>query len=41
VNLRFSSQIHCSVLAEDAIKGCHRNWKNKKGIAVPVAKRPA
>src|SRR5207245_9519607 len=32
-------KIHCSVLAEDAIKAAIGNWKNKKGIAVPVAEK--
>jgi len=27
------------VLAEDAIKAAIGNWKNKKGIAVPVAEK--
>jgi nitrogen fixation NifU-like protein len=29
-------KIHCSVLAEDAIKAAIADWKKKKGIATPV-----
>ena len=29
-------KIHCSVLAEDAIKAAIADWKKKKGLAVPV-----
>ncbi len=29
-------KIHCSVLAEDAIKAAIADWKKKKGIAVPA-----
>ena len=32
-------KIHCSVLAEDAIKAAIGNWKNKHGIAVPVSEK--
>jgi nitrogen fixation protein NifU and related proteins len=32
-------KIHCSVLAEDAIKAAIGNWKNKHGIAVPASER--
>jgi nitrogen fixation protein NifU and related proteins len=32
-------KIHCSVLAEDAIKAAIGNWKNKKGIPVPAAEK--
>ena len=34
-------KIHCSVLAEDAIKAAIGDWKKKKGIEVPVAERAA
>jgi nitrogen fixation NifU-like protein len=30
-------KIHCSVLAEDAIKAAIADWKKKKGIAAPIA----
>jgi nitrogen fixation NifU-like protein len=29
-------KIHCSVLAEDAIKAAIADWKKKKGIAAPA-----
>ena len=29
-------KIHCSVLAEDAIKAAIADWKKKKGLAAPV-----
>jgi nitrogen fixation protein NifU and related proteins len=29
-------KIHCSVLAEDAIKAAIADWKKKRGIAAPV-----
>jgi nitrogen fixation protein NifU and related proteins len=29
-------KIHCSILAEDAIKAAISNYKNKKGIAVSI-----
>ena len=32
-------KIHCSVLAEDAIKAAIGDWKKKNGIAVPVAEK--
>jgi nitrogen fixation NifU-like protein len=32
-------KIHCSVLAEDAIKAAIGNWKNKKGIPVAASER--
>jgi nitrogen fixation NifU-like protein len=34
-------KIHCSVLAEDAIKAAIGNWKNKHGIEVPASEKPA
>jgi nitrogen fixation protein NifU and related proteins len=34
-------KIHCSVLAEDAIKAAIGDWKKKHGIAVPVAEKAA
>ena len=34
-------KIHCSVLAEDAIKAAIGDWKKKHGIAVPVAEKVA
>jgi nitrogen fixation protein NifU and related proteins len=34
-------KIHCSVLAEDAIKAAIGNWKNKKGIAIPASEKAA
>src|SRR6202140_5523553 len=34
-------KIHCSVLAEDAIKAAIGNWKNKHGIAVPASEKAA
>jgi nitrogen fixation NifU-like protein len=34
-------KIHCSVLAEDAIKAAIGNWKNKHGIAVPASEKSA
>jgi nitrogen fixation NifU-like protein len=32
-------KIHCSVLAEDAIKAAIGDWKKKNGIEVPVAEK--
>jgi nitrogen fixation protein NifU and related proteins len=32
-------KIHCSVLAEDAIKAAIGNWKNKKGIPVSAGEK--
>ena len=32
-------KIHCSVLAEDAIKAAIGDWKKKHGIEVPVAEK--
>ena len=32
-------KIHCSVLAEDAIKAAIGDWKKKNGIAVPIAEK--
>jgi nitrogen fixation NifU-like protein len=32
-------KIHCSVLAEDAIKAAIGDWKKKHGVAVPVAEK--
>jgi nitrogen fixation protein NifU and related proteins len=34
-------KIHCSVLAEDAIKAAIGDWKKKHGIKVPVAEKAA
>src|SRR5271156_3026510 len=34
-------KIHCSVLAEDAIKAAIGDWKKKHGIEVPVAEKVA
>ena len=34
-------KIHCSVLAEDAIKAAIGDWKKKHGIEVPVAEKAA
>ncbi|HEY2030966.1 MAG TPA: Fe-S cluster assembly scaffold IscU [Myxococcales bacterium] len=34
-------KIHCSVLAEDAIKAAIADWKKKKGIGAPVVAAPA
>jgi nitrogen fixation NifU-like protein len=34
-------KIHCSVLAEDAIKAAIGNWKNKKGLSVAVSEKPS
>src|SRR6201998_4459351 len=34
-------KIHCSVLAEDAIKPAIGDWKKKHGIEVPVAEKAA
>src|SRR5713101_7090202 len=34
-------KIHCSVLAEDAIKAAIGNWKNKKGIPVAASEKPS
>jgi len=34
-------KIHCSVLAEDAIKSAINDWKKKKGIEVPAAEKSA
>ena len=34
-------KIHCSVLAEDAIRAAIGDWKKKKGIEVPVAEKAA
>jgi nitrogen fixation NifU-like protein len=32
-------KIHCSVLAEDAIKAAIGDWKKKHGVEVPAAER--
>ena len=32
-------KIHCSVLAEDAIKAAISNWKNKKGLPVAESEK--
>jgi nitrogen fixation protein NifU and related proteins len=34
-------KIHCSVLAEDAIKAAIGDWKKKNGIEVPATERAA
>src|SRR5579863_1012616 len=34
-------KIHCSVLAEDAIKAAIGDWKKKHGVEVPVAEKVA
>jgi nitrogen fixation NifU-like protein len=34
-------KIHCSVLAEDAIKAAIGDWKKKHGIEAPVAEKAA
>src|SRR4030088_936391 len=34
-------KIHCSVLAEDAIKAAIGDWKKKHGVEVPVAEKAA
>jgi nitrogen fixation NifU-like protein len=34
-------KIHCSVLAEDAIKAAIVDWKKKHGVEVPVAEKVA
>jgi len=34
-------KIHCSVLAEDAIKAAIGDWKKKHGIEVPLAEKAA
>src|SRR5215813_1094517 len=34
-------KIHCSVLAEDAIKAAIGNWKTKHGIEAPVSEKAA
>ena len=34
-------KIHCSVLAEDAIKAAIEDWKKKKEVAAPVANATA
>ena len=34
-------KIHCSVLAEDAIKAAIGDWKKKHGMEVPVAEKAA
>ena len=34
-------KIHCSVLAEDAIKAAIGNWKNKHGIEVLASEKPS
>jgi nitrogen fixation NifU-like protein len=34
-------KIHCSVLAEDAIKAAIGNWKTKKGLPVVASEKPA
>jgi nitrogen fixation NifU-like protein len=34
-------KIHCSVLAEDAIKAAIADWKKKKGVAVEPPQAPA
>jgi nitrogen fixation NifU-like protein len=34
-------KIHCSVLAEDAIKAAIGDWKKKHGVTVPLAEKAA
>ena len=34
-------KIHCSVLAEDAIKAAIGDWKKKHGIEVPASEKPS
>ena len=34
-------KIHCSVLAEDAIKAAIGDWKKKHGVEVPVSEMPS
>ena len=34
-------KIHCSVLAEDAIKAAIGDWKKKHGVEVPVGEKTA
>src|SRR6195256_1755121 len=34
-------KIHCSVLAEDAIKAAIGDWKKKHGVEVPVSEKAA
>src|SRR3954470_14131563 len=34
-------KIHCSVLAEDAIKAAIADWKKKKGVGAPAEQKPA
>jgi len=34
-------KIHCSVLAEDAIKAAIGDWKKKHGIEAPIAEKAA
>src|SRR5882724_3903842 len=34
-------KIHCSVLAEDAIRAAIGDWKKKHGVEVPVAEKAA
>lgn len=34
-------KIHCSVLAEDAIKAAIGNWKTKHGLAVAESEKPS
>src|SRR6516165_9818909 len=34
-------KIHCSVLAEDAIKAAIGDWKKKHGVEVPAGEKPS
>jgi len=34
-------KIHCSVLAEDAIKAAIGDWKKKHGVEVPASEKPS
>jgi len=34
-------KIHCSVLAEDAIKAAIGNWKNKRGLPAAESEKPS
>ena len=34
-------KIHCSVLAEDAIKAAIADWKKKKGLTAQPQQKPA
>jgi nitrogen fixation NifU-like protein len=34
-------KIHCSVLAEDAIRSAISDWKKKQNVEAPVGAQPA